>query len=186
MYGDGLAEEAGRAAQWSIPSFRLPLSFRAVSHREVTEAEIQEANLILFGARQNNTPVDRFADRLPMELNASAALRPGGYCTAGAALRCGEFGVAVVDGGDEAHRPGMQSPNPPSRVLESFGDDTSFRGSLANVIAEGRFDADWRVPAAAAARLVESGAVVVNEVSTAVGLEFPVTGTLQAERRQGP
>ncbi|MGH9721218.1 MAG: alpha/beta hydrolase-fold protein, partial [Bryobacteraceae bacterium] len=73
VYGDGLAEEAARAAQWSIPSFRLPVSFRAVSHREVTETEIQEANLILFGTRQNNTLVDRFADRLPLELNASAA-----------------------------------------------------------------------------------------------------------------
>ena len=40
------------------------------------------------------------------------------------------------------------------RLLSTFGDYILFKGSLANVVAEGRFDTNWKVPAADAAKML--------------------------------
>jgi hypothetical protein len=48
------------------------------------------------------------------------------------------------------------------RELSRFGDYVLFRGSVAQVVAEGRFDANWKVPADAAARLTAAGTVQIH------------------------
>ncbi len=48
------------------------------------------------------------------------------------------------------------------RLLHAFGDYVLFKGSLANVVAEGRFDRDWKLPAEARAKLEASGTVTVR------------------------
>jgi hypothetical protein len=44
----------------------------------------------------------------------------------------------------------------------TFGDYLVFRGGLKNVLAEGRFDRDWKMPKDAAERLRSSGVVTVR------------------------
>jgi hypothetical protein len=49
----------------------------------------------------------------------------------------------------------------PYRVLESFADFILFKGGLENVITEGYFDRDWKLPPAAAAKMLETGAITL-------------------------
>src|SRR5690606_15945365 len=42
---------------------------RVLADREVRQSDLDEANLILFGTRETNSLIDRFADRLPMHLS---------------------------------------------------------------------------------------------------------------------
>jgi hypothetical protein len=46
--------------------------------------------------------------------------------------------------------------------LSSFGDYILFKGSLANTVVEGRFDRNWKLPAADAAKMTATGAVSVR------------------------
>lgn len=65
-------------------------------------------------------------------------------------------------GADSAHRPGLDFAGPVYRVLLTLPDYILFRGSLANVVAEGRFDRNWKVPAPIAQELRATGAVEVR------------------------
>jgi hypothetical protein len=61
------------------------------------------------------------------------------------------------------NRPPMHGATPPPfRVLETFGDFILFKGSLENVVAEGRFDRHWKLPAAAADAIKVTGTVVIQ------------------------
>ena len=48
------------------------------------------------------------------------------------------------------------------RALTHLGDYVLFRGALSRVIAEGRFDENWQVPADAASRLAATGILTVR------------------------
>jgi len=152
-------EQAAKAASWSTPEDRVFVKFRSVADRDVTDADLKSANLVLFGNRTTNTLIARFANRLPLELNPSAA----------------DYGlvfVAPVDGhyvlvnsglpwwtdAGQANRPGARGDKP-YEILSTFGDYILFKGSLKNVVAEGRFDRNWKVPAPEAAKLKATGAV---------------------------
>jgi hypothetical protein len=50
----------------------------------------------------------------------------------------------------------------PYRLLLSFEDYIVFRGSIENVITEGRFDRNWNTPAAEAVKLRATNAVHVR------------------------
>jgi hypothetical protein len=47
-------------------------------------------------------------------------------------------------------------------MLQTFGDYILFKGSLENVIAEGVFTPDWKLPAEAAQKMRATGAVEVQ------------------------
>ena len=48
------------------------------------------------------------------------------------------------------------------RLLSTFGDYILFKGSLANVVVEGRFDRNWKVPADTAPKMLATGTVTVH------------------------
>jgi hypothetical protein len=50
----------------------------------------------------------------------------------------------------------------PLAELESFGDYILFKGSLAHVVAEGRFDRNWKLPPSDAAKMAATGAVAAR------------------------
>jgi hypothetical protein len=58
--------------------------------------------------------------------------------------------------------PGYQFCHPPAGVLSYFGDYLLFRGSLDNVVAEGRFDRHWKLPPDAVGKMQATGAVVIK------------------------
>ncbi|MGB9606351.1 MAG: phospholipase, partial [Bryobacteraceae bacterium] len=154
---------AAEAADWSSPRGRLLVSFRVVADKELSEADFRSSNLIVFGDRATNLVVARLADRLPVELNAGASdyglifVAP-----AGERLVVINSGLPFWSGAERARRPGFAFVPLVPRLLDSFPDFVLFKGSLENVVAEGRFDRNWKLPPEAAARMLATGAVRIR------------------------
>lgn len=141
-------EQAAAAANWSSPRSRLLINLRVVSDREVNEYELRHSNLVLFGTKETNLIIGRLADRLPLHLNAGAAdygllyLWPtdGRYVAINS-------GLPFYTGIQHVKRKGLLF-RAPFQLMETFEDFILFKGSLENVVAEGRFDGNWRAPEA--------------------------------------
>ncbi len=154
---------AAAAAEWSSPQARLALNFRVLSDAEARDSEVYGANLVLFGTKETNLLIARFASRLPLELNAGAADYGLIYLVPLAGrLALIDSGLPWWTGAEFARRPGYRYGGAPFHVLSSFGDFILFKGSLENVVAEGRFDRRWRLPPAESAKMKASGAVEVK------------------------
>ena len=156
----GIAE---RAAGWSTPRNRLPLSFPVKADRDVTPEDLASSDLVLFGTAETNSLIARFAPRLPLALEAGAA-------------DYGLLFIAPVDrhyvvvssglpwwtGAEQANRGGNPFAPPAWRLLSTFGDFILFKGSLAGVVIEGRFDRNWKVAADAAEKFRAAGTVTIH------------------------
>ncbi len=156
-------EQAAAAADWAGGRGRLLVNFRVLADKAATETEIRDANLVLFGTKETNALLARYADRLPLELNAGAA----DYGLVFVAHADGRYllvnsGLPWWTGGDNASRPGFRFIPAAYRLLQGFGDYIVFKGSLENVIAEGLFDVNWKVPQEVASKLEATGAVRVR------------------------
>lgn len=157
-------EEAARAADWSSPRLKLLLSLRTLSDQEVMESDLRTSNLVLFGTKATNRLIAQFADQLPLALNPGAA----DYGLVFVAPVGGHYvvlnsGLPWWTGADQATRPGLRFlRGAPYAVLSSFGDYILFKGSLANVVAEGRFDRNWKLPPQDAAKIKATGAVEIR------------------------
>ena len=155
--------EVETAAAWSTTRTRVNIAVEIKADRDVTAEEIAGANLLLFGTRATNTLVARFATRLPMELNPGAAdygmllIAPsdGRYVVVSS-------GLPWWTGADNVDRGGYRFAPAPYRLLSTFGDYLVFKGGIDRVLAEGRFDRDWNLPADAAAKLRATGVVAIR------------------------
>jgi len=169
--GDPTAEELERrrqiaetAAEWSTPRNRLALKLPVKADTAITPADLESADLVLFGTTATNSIIVRFADRLPLSLNPGAAdygllfIAPIGKHYA-----LVNSGLPWWTGADEARPTIGSSFSPPQfRLLENFGDYILFKGSLAGVVAEGRFDRNWKLPTDEAAKVAAAGTVAIQ------------------------
>ncbi len=154
---------AETAAQWS--NYRARVNFAPVVKADtaVTAADIDNSNLVLFGNAATNTVIQRLAPQLPLSLSPAAAdygllfIAPSGkhYVLVSS-------GLPWWTGADEASRGGYLLAPGPYRLLSTFGDFILFKGSLTNVVAEGRFDRNWKVPPDASARMLATGTVSIR------------------------
>ena len=71
-------------------------------------------------------------------------------------------GLPWWTGTDNTRRGGYRFAPEPYRVLTTFGDYILFKGSLANVVCEGFYDSNWRIPPEAAAKMLATGTVTVH------------------------
>jgi len=172
-------QRAATAADWSTPRARLDLKLPVKADTAVTPADLDSSDLVLFGEARTNTLIARFTDRLPLALNPGAAdygllfIAPVGKHYA-----LVSSGLPWWTGADEARPPvGISFAPPQFRLLQTFGDYILFEGSLANVVAEGRFDRDWKLPPDAAAKIAATGTVSIRWVSTPPGLPAPAAKT---------
>ncbi len=157
VYGSAGAASAEHAAKWPT------LSFRTLADSEVTAADLADSDAILFGTAQTNSLIARFAAQMPLALDPGAAdygllfIAPAGrhYVVVSS-------GLPWWTGAAEANRGGDRFAPEPYRLLSTFGDYILFKGSLANVVAEGRFDANWKVPTEAAAKMRATGTVTIR------------------------
>jgi hypothetical protein len=155
--------EAELAAAWSSPRTHLNVSFPVKADREVTEEDIESADLVLFGTRETNSLIARFGARLPLELSPAAAdFGLLFIASTGMHYALVSSGLPWWTGADDAHRGGYHFAPEPYRLLSTFGDYILFKGSVANVLAEGVYDANWSVPADPAARMAATGTVTVH------------------------
>jgi predicted esterase len=161
---------AAKAADWSSARGRLMVFPRAIADREVRPSDLATSNLILFGTRETNALIEKFADRLPIQLDPAAA---------------SIYGLAYIfpiDGQYVVVCSGLPwwtpTPPPPAGAarrggfaagtalgLNAFQDFILFKDSPATPVAEGRFDADWRLSATDAEKLAASGVVQVRRGS---------------------
>jgi len=156
-------ETAERAAAWSEPRSRLLLKLSVRPDSEISDQELDTASLVLFGTQATNSVIARVANRLPIALNPGAADYGLLYVfPAGRHYVIINSGLPFWTGAEEAKRGGFQFAPPQLRLLQSFGDYILFKGSLADVVAEGRFDRDWKLPQAAAAAMSATGTVTLR------------------------
>ncbi len=157
VHGASNASLAEHAAKWPT------LSFRVLADSEVTPADLADSDAILFGTAQTNSLIARFAPQFPIQLNPGAAdygllfIAPLAHHYAVVSS-----GLPWWSGGTEVNRGGDRFAPEPYRLLSTFGDYVLFKGSLTNIVAEGRFDANWRVPPEAAAKMRATGTVTVR------------------------
>ncbi len=169
-------ETAAKAADWSSGRGRLMVFPRVLADKDVRPSDFQSSNLILFGSRETNAVIARFADRLPLELKTPAE----GYGLVYIFPIDGRY--AVISSGLPWWMPPPGTPaapvsgaapaNPPVRrlnfasgaalALNNFGDFLLFKDSPAAPLAEGRFDAEWKLSAADSEKLSASGVVMVK------------------------
>jgi hypothetical protein len=154
---------ANVAASWSNSRARLPLNWPVTVDTAVTAEDLDSADVVLFGSAETNSLIAQFAPQLPIALNAGAAdygllfIAPIGKHYA-----LVSSGLPWWTGADEARRGGPANLPEQYRLLSTFGDYILFKGSLANVVAEGRFDSNWKVPAGDAAKMLATGTVTLH------------------------
>jgi hypothetical protein len=154
---------AEQAAAWAGTRTRLNLALPVKADNAVTAEDIESADLVLFGTRETNSLIARFAARLPIELSPAAADYGLLFIVStGAHYGLVSSGLPWWTGADDAHRGGYHFAPEPYRLLTTFGDYILFKGSLANVVAEGPYDANWSIPADSATRMLATGTVTVH------------------------
>lgn len=169
-------ERAVAAADWSVyrGEFwgRIMVFPRVQADREVRPSDLETSDLVLFGTRASNALIERFADRLPLHLDPEAE----GYGLAYVYPVDGRY--VLVSSGLPWWERGEQSGGTPftnavkAFALGEMGDYVLFEGTADNVVAAGRFDTDWRLPADAAEAMRATGVVTVTgEAGAAPGSE---------------
>jgi poly(3-hydroxybutyrate) depolymerase len=165
-------EIAAKAADWSSGRSRLMVFPRVVADKDVRPSDYADANLILFGTRETNAVIARFAERLPLELKSPAEgfglvyIFPidGHYIVVSSGLPWWTP-PTVLPAGSPAAAPVIPASrrlnfgSAAALALNNFGDFLLFKDSAATPAAEGRFDADWKLASADAEKLTASGVV---------------------------
>ena len=156
-------QQAAQAAEWSTTRSRLLLSFRVLADTDAKDSDLASANVVLFGTKETNSLVARYAARLPFALNPGAAdygfvyVYPvdGRYIVLSSGL---PWWTRI----DQVRRSGLPLNGAVIGALMNFGDYVVFKGGLDNVIAEGRFDRDWKLSSAARTALAATGAFEIR------------------------
>jgi len=156
---------ANEAANWSAyrgPFLGRVMFFpRVLSDKEVRQSDLDAANLILFGTKETNAVIARFADKLPVHLNPSASdygllyVFPVNdrYVTVSSGL---PWWTGSVD-------QGLPFVPVAQRSLPEFKDILLFRGSYKSIVTEGYFSQDWKLPATVLTPLINAGVVTINK-----------------------
>jgi len=156
-------KDAERAAAWSNSRVRINVKMPVKSDKDITDEDLASADLVLFGNRQTNTLIARFGASFPLELDPGAADYGLLFVAPiGKHLALVSSGRSWWSGADESGRGGYRYAPPQYRLLSTFGDYILFKGSLPQVLAEGRFGADGKVTPGAAGALKAAGTVTVR------------------------
>ncbi len=151
-------EQAETAAHWD-----QRLSFPVKADSAVTQGEIDNDDLVLFGNSETNRLIERFAGRLPLALEPGAADYGLLFIAAtGKHYVLVSSGLPWWTGFAESGRPMDRYLPRPFGQLATFGDYVLFKGSVAHVVAEGRFDRNWKLPPDARAKMSATGTVIVR------------------------
>jgi hypothetical protein len=155
---------AASVADWNGMAGRIMVFPRVISDKELRQSDYDNSNLILFGTKETNVIIQKFADRLPIHLNTSAL---------------NDYGLIYIFPMNKHYvliSSGLPWWTPPSKapaqgmafmglkvdVLKNIQDFLLFKGTPDNVVAQGQFDNNWKIPAQAATALKASGVVDVK------------------------
>jgi poly(3-hydroxybutyrate) depolymerase len=157
-------ESAEAAANWSGIGGRIMVFPRAISDKEVRESDYQHSNLILFGTAKTNAIIQKFEEKLPMELSSGE----------------NEYGLLYIYPANEHYlliNSGLEWWTPSeekkgkqdvtfmrsaTEYLRNLGDFVLFKGSLDNIIVQGNFDNHWELPESAKSDMKKTGVVDIR------------------------
>jgi pimeloyl-ACP methyl ester carboxylesterase len=156
--------EAASAADWTGMGGRIMVFPRVVSDKEIRQSDYETSNLILFGTKETNAIIEKFADKLPLHLNADVK----------------DYGLVyivpmnnhyvVVNSGLPWWTPAKQTRGQGgfafmgSKVegLRKFQDFVLFKENSDNIITQGCFDNNWNLPANAKEAMKTTGIVQIK------------------------
>jgi hypothetical protein len=152
---------AQSAADWNGMGGRIMVFPRVLSDKELRQSDYDNSNLILFGTKETNAIIAKFADKLPAQLSNDSK----------------DLGLlyifplnkhyVLINSGLPWWTPSKKAPGQGGMafmgskldVLKNFQDFILFRESPDNVIAQGCFDNNWNLPAEAANAMKATGVV---------------------------
>lgn len=157
-------EIATHAADYSSTRSRLALTPRVAADSDIGQNDAATSNLILFGTKETNSLIAKYSAELPIQLNAGAADYGLFYVfPAGPHYIVINSGLPWWTGIEYVHRPMLPFVPPRYGTLLSFPDYLLFKGSLEHIVIEARFDREWRITPADAAKLHGSGVIKLNQ-----------------------
>jgi pimeloyl-ACP methyl ester carboxylesterase len=162
--------QAAMAADWAADrgmGGRIMIFPRVVADNGVRQSDLVTSNLVLLGTAETNSIIKKYADRLPVQLNADVKdygllyIFPmnGHYILVSSGLPW--WTPAAPKEGQPAAS-GMSLMSGKASALAIYKDFILFKSTRDNIISEGYFDNNWALPAAEAAKLKASGVVTVK------------------------
>jgi predicted esterase len=140
-------DTATKAANWSEDRgwFMGRVKFYPVvmSDKELRQSDYEKSNLILFGTKETNAVIAKFADKLPLHLKASETKNYGLFYVF---PMNGRY-IAVNSGIPWWTGKGLSSwylPQPQMSIYD-YKDFSLYQGSAGNVVSEGFFDNNWKL-----------------------------------------
>jgi pimeloyl-ACP methyl ester carboxylesterase len=155
---------AASAADWTGMGGRIMVFPRVISDKEIRQSDYETSNLILFGTRETNAIIEKYADKLPMHLNADAT----------------DFGLVyifpmnnhyvLINSGlpwwtpakEAAGQGGFRFMGSKVERLRTFHDFVLFRETSDHIITQGRFDNNWDLPAEAKEAMRSVGVIEIR------------------------
>ncbi len=159
--------QASMAADWAGDRGRMGRIMvfpRVLSDQQIRQSDLDLSNMVLFGTRETNGMIEKYADRLPMHLNPEAE----GYGLVYIYPMNNHY--VLINSGlpwwtppEEAGPRGMAFSTSVSNALANFQDFILFQNTPDNVISQGYFDHEWEIPEAEAEKIKASGVVTIKE-----------------------
>lgn len=158
---DARRAQAAAAAEWIGRGGRIMVFPRVIADKDIRQSDYVTSNLVLFGTRETNAIIEKFADRLPLHLDADAA----------------DYGLLfiypmnrhylLINSGlpwwtpseEASGQQGLTFMGANIELLKKYGDFILFRESPDNVIRQGTFDNEWKLEEPDAAALQSSGVI---------------------------
>ena len=172
--GDPTQEELGArqaqaalAANWSVDRGmmgRIMVFPRVLSDKQIRQSDLETSNLILFGTRETNSMIQKYADRLPMHLDPDSNtyglvyIFPlnNHYVLVNSGLPWWTPPAKTLQGG-------MAFSISAANVLANLKDFILFKDTPDNVVSEGYYDETWEIPAGEAAKMKAAGVIQISE-----------------------
>ncbi len=160
---------AAHAADWAFDrgfAGRVMIFPRSLADNSVRQSDLETSNLVLFGTAGTNSWIEKYADRLPMQLNEDAEgyglvyIFPvnGKYVLVNSGLPWWTPPATAAQGGG-----GISMLAGRGSSLNAFPDFILFKDTPDNVISKGTFDNNWRIPEPERSRLEASGVVTLGK-----------------------
>ncbi len=156
--------QAMAAADWNGMGGRIMVFPRVVADRDVRPSDYVRSNLVLFGTRETNTVIEKFADKLPMHLDPKAENYGLVYI-----FPINRHYILINSGlpwwtppKSQSAQRGYAFSGSKVEALRNLGDFILFRETPEDPVARGIFDNNWQLPADAAQKIKASGVVAVR------------------------
>ena len=152
--------EANSVADWGGMAGRIMVFPRVISDNEVRQSDYDNSNLILFGTKETNAIIEKFAEKLPLHMKPDAKDYGLVYI-----FPLNDHYVLVNSGlpwwtpAKQEVQGGIAFMGSKVQALNKFQDFVMFKETSDNIISQGVFDNSWKLPADAAAAMKATGVI---------------------------